>query len=250
MTVGLQQLHVAELAIGEQNLVGLVLRQPGYLDGLDLAIEGLHLFPPLDVELVPVLEVIARALLEELGPLGNQVRVGDRVGRDVDVAVDHAIVDAHRGRHGEGPVLPAGEGEVRDVHLAHVEGGHRQREVHRVPEPEPVLVSFLAVLVEQGPVRIHLLPALAAGGGLDREGTGECTHLGCRGCHRSLLRWRGREKSSLLVCYPRPPAEPSRWSSSPSVSIAHLSSLVVIPAGRQRLTRRARRAGARRARRA
>ena len=150
--------------------------QVGHLDRLDLAVQRLHLLAPAGVELVPVLEVVAGALLEEARALGDLVRVGDRVGGDVDVAVDHAVVDAHRRRHGEGAVLPAAERVVGVVDLDHVERRHREREVLRVPEPEPALVGLAAVLVEERLVRVHLLPALAAGRGLDVEGIRELGH--------------------------------------------------------------------------
>ena len=49
----------------------------------------------------------------------------------------------------------------------HVERRHRHREVHRVPEPEAVLVGLAPRLREERVVRVHLLPALAAGRRLD-----------------------------------------------------------------------------------
>jgi hypothetical protein len=147
------------------------------VDVLDLAVERLHLRAPTRVQLVPVLEVVTGALLEVLRALGHLVGVRDRVGRDVDVAVHDPVVDAHRGRHRERSVLPAAERVVGMVDLDHVERGHREGEVLGVPEPEPVLVRLAAVLVEQRPVGIHLLPAVAAGRSLDRERTGKVRHL-------------------------------------------------------------------------
>ena len=64
----------------------------------DLGDQRLHLRPPAAVQLVPVLEVVAGAALEELGALGDLRRVGDRVAGDVDVAVDDPVVDPHRRR--------------------------------------------------------------------------------------------------------------------------------------------------------
>ena len=63
---------------------------------------------------------------------------------------------------------------VGGVDADHVEGRHRHREVHRVPEPEPVLVRLAAALVEQRVVGVHLLPALAPRRGL-RSSTGSGT---------------------------------------------------------------------------
>src|SRR4029077_16706549 len=85
-----------------------------------------------------------------------------RVARDVDVAVDASPVDPHRGRHGEHAVLPRAERLIRGVDADRIERRHRDREVHRVPEPEALLVLRTARLVEAAVVRIHVLPALAA----------------------------------------------------------------------------------------
>ncbi len=112
-------------------------------------------------------EVVAGALLEELGPLGDLLRVGDRVDRDVDVGVDDAVVDPHRRRDGERAVLPRAERVVRAVDRGDVERRHRQREVHRVPEPQPAGVWLAPLLAEQRVVGVHLLPALAALGRRD-----------------------------------------------------------------------------------
>ena len=55
-----------------------------------------------------------------------------------------------------------------------VERGHRHREVHRVPEPEPRLVRLPPRLVEKRVVRVHLLPALAARRSRDLVRTRKC----------------------------------------------------------------------------
>ena len=146
----------------------------------DLVDQRADLGLPLLVQLRPVLVVVARATLEELHALGDLLRVGDRVAGDVDEAVDHPVVDAHRGRHGEHAVLPRADGLIGAVDALHVERGHRHREVHRVPEPEALLVLLAACLVENRVVRIHLLPALAARWSLDFVRAGECPSYGCR----------------------------------------------------------------------
>ena len=139
--IGVEDLDVRRVAVVlEDDLVGLVLRQAGHAKIRDLRDQRLHLQLPLPVQLVPVLEVVAGPPLEELGPLGDLGGVRHRVPGDVDVAVDDAVVDAHGGRNREHTVLPGGDSHVRDVRADEVECGHRQREVHRVPEPEALLV--------------------------------------------------------------------------------------------------------------
>ena len=172
--VGVEHLVVRRLAVVvEDDRVGLVLEQLGNVDRLDVGDQRLHLQLPLRIQLVPVREVVARALLEDRGALGDLGRVGDGVPGDVDVAVHAPVVDAHRRRDGEDAVLPRGDALIRGVDAADVERRHRQREVHRVPEPEALLVRVAAALVEQRVVRVHLLPALAAGRRLDLVRAGE-----------------------------------------------------------------------------
>jgi hypothetical protein len=147
--VGVEHLVEARVLVAEDHRVGLVLGQRRHLGALELGEQRLHLGLPALVELVPVLEVVARALLEELRALGDLLRVGDRVDRDVDVAVDDAVVDAHRRRDREGAVLPGAERVVRAVDRGDVEGRHRHREVHRVPEPQAAGVGLRARLLKE-----------------------------------------------------------------------------------------------------
>ena len=181
--VGVEDGAVARLLVLEGDRVGLVLVELRHLQRVELLDQRVHLRAPLRVEVVPVRVVVPRALLEEPGALGDLRRVGDGVAGDVDVAVDAAPVDAHRRRHREDPVLPRAERLVGGVDADRVERGHRHREVHRVPEPEALLVGLAPLLVEAGVVRVHLLPALAAGRSLDlvRAGKGSnvrrCCHL-------------------------------------------------------------------------
>ena len=140
--VGVEHLVEGGVAVVAEHLVRLVLGQLGDTQRRDLGDQRLHLRPPLAVQLVPVLEVVAGPPLEELGPLGDLRRVGDRVAGDVDVAVDDPVVDSHRGRDRENAVLPRADRLVGRVDAGHVERRHRHREVHRVPEPEPVLVGL------------------------------------------------------------------------------------------------------------
>jgi hypothetical protein len=161
-SVGVEHGAEARLLVPERDLVGLELVQRRYLQRLELRDQRLHLRAPRRVQLVPVLEVEAGALLEVLGALPDRLRVCDGVARDVDVAVDAPVVDPHRRRDREDPVLPRAERLIRGVDADRVERRHRQREVHRVPEPEALLVRLAPLLVEQRVVRIQLLPALAS----------------------------------------------------------------------------------------
>ena len=91
--------------------------------------------------------------------------------------------------------------------------GIAQREVHRVPEPETVLVALAPPLVEARVVRVHLLPALAARRRLDRERAREGAER--RGaCHTNLRRAVGRRgtrsgRAAALIRQPQPPGQPA-----------------------------------------
>ena len=88
--VRVEHLDVPRVAIVlEHDLVRLVLAELRDANRSELGDQRLHLLLPLRVQLVPVLEVVARALLEELRALGDLGGIGDRVAGDVDVAVDH-----------------------------------------------------------------------------------------------------------------------------------------------------------------
>ena len=157
--------HLVERGVAifpERDVIGLVLGQVGNPQRVELRDQRLHLRAPLAVQLRPVLKVVAGTLLEELGALGHLGRIGDRIARDVDVAIDHPPVDAHRRRHREHPVLPFTDRLVGRVDADHVERRHRLGEVHRVPEPEPILVPITAALVKQAVIRVHRLPTLAS----------------------------------------------------------------------------------------
>jgi hypothetical protein len=169
------------LLVPLHHLVRLVVGEVRDVEVRDLLDQRLHLLLEGLVELVPVLVVVARAPLEEGGTLGDLVRVGHRVPGDVDVAVDDPVVDSHRDRQRKEAVLPLAERLVGRVDAGHVERRHRHREVHRVPEPEPALVGLAPALGEQGVVRVHLLPALAARRCLDLVRARECARLGRRG---------------------------------------------------------------------
>ena len=162
LAVGVEDGAVARLLVAERDVVGLVLVERRHVQLGELGDQRLHLRAPLAVQLVPVLVVVAGAALKVLGAGGHLRGVGDGVARDVDVAVDAAPVDPHGGRDGEDTVLPGAERLVGGVDADRVERRHRDREVHRVPEPEALFVLRAPRLVEAGVVRVHVLPALAA----------------------------------------------------------------------------------------
>jgi len=191
--IGVEDLVERRVAvIAEGDLVRLVLRKLGYVQIAELCDQRLHLRPPLAVELGPVLVVEARSLLEELSALGDLGGIGDGIARDVDVAIDDPVVDAHRRGHREDAVLPRSHRLVGGVDADHVERRHRYGEVHRVPEPEAGLVGLAPAFVEQRVVGVHLLPALAARRGLDRERTGKSADCRRRAVHTNLPRATGR----------------------------------------------------------
>ena len=171
--VGVEDGAEARLLVAERDLVRLELAERRHLQRLELCDQRLHLRAPRRVQLVPVLEVVARALLEVPRALGDLLRVGDRVPGDVDVAVEAPVVDPHRGRDREDPVLPRAERLVGGVDADRVERRHRQREVHRVPEPEALLVRLAPLVVEQRVVGVEVLPAVAARRGADLVGARE-----------------------------------------------------------------------------
>ncbi len=72
----------------------LVFVERGDPDRVDLVQEGAHLDLPFPVEVVPMLVVMAGAGLEIGQPLLDPLGVGDRIGGDIDAAVDDAVVDA------------------------------------------------------------------------------------------------------------------------------------------------------------
>src|ERR1700722_9463325 len=74
------------------------LGQLGDLYAIDLGDELVEPLAPLGVELVPVLVVIAGALLKNRESSLGLLRIRYGVGRDVDAAVENAVVDTQCGR--------------------------------------------------------------------------------------------------------------------------------------------------------
>ena len=175
------------VAVFERHLVALVFVERGHLERGDLRDQRVHLLLPAGVEPVPVGEVVPGALLEVADPLRDQIGICDGVGRDVHVAVDDPVVDAHRWGNREDAVLPVRKCVIRAVDRHHVERRHRVGEVHRIPEPQSALVCFAAILVERRVIRVHLLPALATVRRGDLAGAWERGRPCGGGAHKPLL---------------------------------------------------------------
>ncbi len=164
--------HVVVLrdAVRFEHHLGVVkLRQGRHFDGADLRDELHDPLAPLAVELVPVLVVVACALLEDLEPALDLRWIGHRVGSDVDAAVDDAVIDPERGRKGEHARRERSHAGVGHFRRDDVERRHRFGEMHRIVKPEALIV----LRPEAGVIRIHRLPALGAGGSGDLRGQGE-----------------------------------------------------------------------------
>ncbi len=139
------------------------------LQVLELLDGGLHLDLPLGLQRIPVLVVVAGAFHEVGHAAADFGAVLDRHRRDVDVAVDHAVVDATHRRYLEDAVVELRQGEVPGLVPDRVEGIQRLRIVQSVIEPEGflfVLVARRIVGDELVLVGIHPLPALGPGNGL------------------------------------------------------------------------------------
>ena len=163
VVVGRHQPEVrAELVVVQQLLLVLERRELRHLERRELRDRAVDRGLPAVDEHVPVLVVEADPRQEHLEPLLDLGRVADLVRRDVDVAVDDAVLDAEHGRDLEDAALVEADREVARLGRDHVEGRHRLREVHAVVEPEALLLGLAPLGIEEEVVRIHLLPALGA----------------------------------------------------------------------------------------
>ena len=116
-----------------------------------------------------MLVVVEGALLELLDPLADLGRIGDRHTADVDPPVDHPVLDALGGRQHVDAGVERAERHVSRLGGDHVEVMHRLGEVHRVVEPELLVILGH----ELGVVRIGGLRAFCAGHDLEVGGQGE-----------------------------------------------------------------------------
>ena len=143
----------------EDDLGPLPLGQRRNRDRLDLGDQGAQPVLPSLVEGVPVLEVVPGPRAEFGRAALDLGRVEDRVGGDVDPAVDDPVLDAERGREDEQPRGVGADRLVRHLPGDGVEGRHRLGEVHGVVEPEALVVVGL----EAREVPVHGAPVLRAG---------------------------------------------------------------------------------------
>ena len=144
------------------------------LDVLDLLDEGEHPLFPFVVEPVPVLVVEAGALLEQRQPPADLRGIGDRIGGDVDAAVDDAMIDAEGRRKREDAGGESAQTLIGNFRRQDVERRHRLGEMHRVVEPEDLVVLG----PETREVGIHGLPAFGSREVADFRGQQESARVG------------------------------------------------------------------------
>ena len=180
--------------VGDHRQV-LHLRQSAEVQRLDLGDGVLDLHQPPVVQVVPVAEVEAGPLHELRHPGPDPLRI-DAHRRQVRVAVQHSEVHAVGGRDAVVAAVHLAQRRQRDLHEGRVPRGHGVAPVHRVPEPEAVLLVVAAGVAEAHRIRVELLPALHPLGALDLEGAREpalshfgfllcCAFVGCES-----LDWR------------------------------------------------------------
>ena len=166
------------------------------LDLLQLADQVADSHLPLSVELVPVLVVVTRASLEDLQPSLDLLGVGNRVRRDVDAPVHDAVLDPEGGGENEDPGRVGPDRRVGDLGRDRVEGRHGFGEVHRVVEPEPLVVLGL----EPGEVGVHRGPPFGTQHVGDLRRQGERAPLLFRRHDNSSLRRRTLTLAALAAC--------------------------------------------------
>ena len=165
LLVGLEELMVGgNAAPGVHVRERLEFRQLGLRQCLGGVDQRQHLLAPLGVQALPVAVVVEGALLEFPGAAGDLDRVRHGVAADVHPPVDDAVVDAERGRQAVHAGAGRAQGAVRRLGRDHVERGHRLREVHRVVEPEALIVRGAELHV----IGVGGLGAFRAGHHLER----------------------------------------------------------------------------------
>jgi len=144
------------------------------LDVLDLLDEGEHAPFPLVIETVPVLIVEPGPLLKQREPSADFGGIPDRVGGDVDAAVDDAMIDAEGRRKREDAGREGAQSLIGNFRGHDVERRHRLREMHRVVEPEDLVV----LRPETREVGVHGLPAFGSRDVADFRGQRESAAVG------------------------------------------------------------------------
>ena len=116
-----------------------------------------------------MLVVVEGALLELADALLDLGRIGHRDAADVDPPVDDAVLDPLGGGQNVDAGVERTQRDVGRLGRDHVEVMHRLGEVHRVVEPELLVILGH----ELGVVRIGRLRAFGAGHDLEVAGQGE-----------------------------------------------------------------------------
>ena len=171
--VAFQQLLGAVLALaGEDVLHGDDVRELGEGDGFHLVDGALDLDVPLLEQLVPVLEVVADALLEQ-GHAGGDLVLRHGDGRHVEVAEVDAELDAVGVGDHQVPGVVLAQAFDREFAADGLEGLEHGGPVLAVAEPELGVLLLLELVLEDQIVRVDLFPALGAGGNRKLGGFGE-----------------------------------------------------------------------------
>ncbi len=141
-------------------LAFLQFAQRRHFDRLAIRDQLLDARLPFVEQLGPVLVIVPGALLEFREALLDLLRIGHGVRGDVDPPVQDAIFDAQHGGEREHPRRHRAERGVRNLGADPVEGGQRLRKMHRIVEPEALVVLG----PEAGVVGIKFLPIRRASG--------------------------------------------------------------------------------------
>ena len=130
------------------------------------------------VQVVPVGEVVP-GTFHELRDTGLDLVGVDADRRQVGIAVQHTEVDAVGRWDPVVPTVHLAERRDRGLEEVRVPRRHRRAPVHRVPEPEAVLLVLPALLAEGHRVRVELLPAFDALWALRSRTDSEIVCLSC-----------------------------------------------------------------------
>ena len=192
----------------------LEVRQFGFRQLLRVADQREHLDAPLLVQTLPMLVVVERALLELVRAPLDLRGIGDRVAADVDTSVDDAVIDPERRRQAMHARVRGTQRAVRCLRRDHVERRHRLREVHRVVEPEAVVVGRAELDV----IGIGRLRALGPRDHLERARSRKTLRLDWLVQDHSPT--RPLTLRTLLVAASRRPSQPAGLHQAPSAARA------------------------------
>ncbi len=120
----------------------LEFRQCRGRQGLGVLDQLQHLSLPLLVQRFPVLVVIERALLELCGAARDFRGIGNAVSANVYPAIDDSVIDAQCGRQTMHPSVGRTQRAISRLCGHHVECRHGLGKVHRIVEPEFMVVVF------------------------------------------------------------------------------------------------------------